>query len=45
MSEFDPTADLALFMRGGLHGVQPSDWDNFLAFLDAHFQPQNPHAE
>jgi len=39
MSDFDPTADLALFMRGGLHGVQPSDWDNFLAFLDAHFQP------
>lgn len=39
MSAYDPTADLALFMRGGLHGVQPSDWDNFLAFLDAHFQP------
>ncbi|RKR00298.1 alpha/beta hydrolase family protein [Maricaulis maris] len=34
---FEPGADIAAFMRRGLHGVQPSDWDAFLEFLDAHF--------
>ncbi len=37
LDAFDPTADIAVFMRPGLHGVQPSDWEAFLAFLDAHF--------
>lgn len=37
LGSFDPAADIAVFMRRGLHGVQPSDWDAFLAFLDAHF--------
>lgn len=39
MASFDPEADIALFMRRGLHGVRQGDWANFLAFLDAHFQP------
>ena len=37
LARFDPGADIALFMRPGLHGVNGRDWDNFLAFLDAHF--------
>ena len=37
LDEFDPAADIAVAMRPGLHGVQPQDWENFLAFLDAHF--------
>ncbi|WP_323762276.1 hypothetical protein [Maricaulis sp.] len=37
LGAFDPAADIAVFMRRGLHGVQPSDWDAFLEFLDAHF--------
>jgi hypothetical protein len=37
LADFDPHADLALFMRPGLHGVNGLDWDHFLAFLDAHF--------
>ena len=37
LGDFDPAADLAVAMRPGLHGVHTEDWDNFLAFLDAHF--------
>ena len=37
LGAFDPEADIAVFMRRGLHGVQPSDWAAFLDFLDAHF--------
>tara|TARA_R110000868_G_scaffold53249_3_gene167343 strand:+ start:13134 stop:14357 length:1224 start_codon:yes stop_codon:yes gene_type:complete len=37
LTDYDPTADLAVAMRPGLHGVHAEDWDNFLAFLDAHF--------
>lgn len=37
LGDFDPAADIAVAMRPGLHGVQPADWENFLAFLDAHF--------
>ncbi|WP_417485855.1 alpha/beta hydrolase [Maricaulis sp.] len=37
LGAFDPEADIAVFMRRGLHGVQPSDWAAFLEFLDAHF--------
>ncbi|WP_417483554.1 hypothetical protein [Maricaulis sp.] len=37
LDDFDPGADIAMAMRPGLHGVQPADWENFLAFLDAHF--------
>lgn len=28
--------DLVFFMRPGLHGVRPSDWEAFLDFADAH---------
>ncbi len=37
LGDFNPAADIAVAMRPGLHGVQPQDWENFLAFLDAHF--------
>ncbi|WP_291843412.1 hypothetical protein [Maricaulis sp.] len=37
LAGFDAEADLAVFMRRGLHGVQSSDWNAFLEFLDAHF--------
>ena len=37
LGDFDPEADIAVFMRRGLHGVNAVDWDHFLAFLDAHF--------
>ena len=37
LATFDPSADVALFMRPGLHGVNGHDWANFLTFLDAHF--------
>lgn len=40
LGEFDPTADIAVFMRPGLHGVTGRDWDAFLAFLDAHFMDE-----
>jgi hypothetical protein len=40
LDEFDPGADIALFMRPGLHGVTGQDWENFLAFLDAHFMTE-----
>ena len=39
LGAFDPQADIAVFMRNGLHGVTAVDWRNFLAFLDAHFSP------
>jgi hypothetical protein len=42
LGDFDPQADLALFMRRGLHGVNAADWENFLAFLDAHFATRTP---
>jgi hypothetical protein len=40
LRDFDPDADIALFMRPGLHGVTGRDWSSFLAFLDAHFTPE-----
>ena len=38
LAGFDAEADIAVFMRRGLHGVQASDWTAFLDFLDAHFR-------
>jgi len=37
MDAFDPEADIAMFMRPGLHGVHGEDWDYFVQFMDAHF--------
>ena len=37
LGAFEPEADIAVFMRRGLHGVNAADWRHFLAFLDAHF--------
>lgn len=38
MNAFNPDADIAFFVRPGLHGVTTRDWDKTLTFLDAHFR-------
>lgn len=45
LGDFQPEADVAQFMRRGLHGVRPGDWRAFLAFLDAHFEPERRQAQ
>ena len=37
LSNFNPSADIAFWMRPGTHGVVKEDWPAFLAFLGAHF--------
>ena len=37
MQDYNPSADIAYFIRRGGHGVHQSDVDAFLAFLNAHF--------
>ena len=37
LTNFDPSADIAFWMRPGTHGVVTEDWPAFLAFMDAHF--------
>ena len=37
MDAFNAEADIAMFMRPGLHGVHGEDWDYFVQFMDAHF--------
>jgi len=39
LKPYDPTAEIAFWMRPGTHGVVKEDWPAFLAFLDAHFGP------
>lgn len=39
---YDPSADLAYWIRPGTHGVVKEDWPAFLEFLDAHFPRANP---
>jgi hypothetical protein len=38
--EPDFSGDLVYFQRGGGHGITPTDWRAFLAFLDAHLPEQ-----
>ena len=38
LTDFDPAADIAFWMRPGTHGVVKEDWPAFLEFLDAHFK-------
>ena len=38
LSDFVPSATIALWLRPGTHGVVEEDWPAFLRFLDAHFQ-------
>ena len=38
LTEFDPSADIAFWMRPGTHGVVKEDWPAFLDFIDAHFK-------
>jgi len=38
LTEFDPSADIAFWMRAGTHGVVKEDWPAFLDFMDAHFK-------
>lgn len=40
LSDFDPTADIAYWMRGGTHGETLEDWEAFFEFLDAHFKTE-----
>jgi len=37
LTAFEPSADIAFWMRPGTHGVVKEDWPAFLAFMDAHF--------
>lgn len=37
LKPYDPTAEIAFWIRPGTHGVVKEDWPAFLAFLDAHF--------
>jgi len=38
LTEFDPSSDIAFWMRSGTHGVVKEDWPAFLDFMDAHFK-------
>ena len=38
LTEFDPGADIAFWMRPGTHGVVKEDWPAFLKYMDAHFK-------
>jgi hypothetical protein len=37
LTDFEPKADIAFWMRPGTHGVVKEDWPAFLTFLEAHF--------
>jgi len=41
LKPYDPTADIAFWIRPGTHGVVKEDWPAFLAFLNAHFAPKD----
>ncbi|MEP3891779.1 MAG: hypothetical protein ABJN69_15095 [Hellea sp.] len=38
LTAFDPSADIAFWMRPGTHGVVKEDWPAFLDFMDAHYR-------
>ena len=38
LTDFNPMADIAFWMRPGTHGVVKEDWPAFLDFMDAHFK-------
>ena len=42
LKPYDPSADLAFWIRPGTHGVVEEDWPAFFEFLDAHFKIQRP---
>lgn len=43
MSAFNPDAEIAVFLRNGLHGVTPTDWTRTLDYLDRQFaKPRSP---
>lgn len=37
LDQWNPSADIAFWIRPGTHGVVEEDWPAFLEFLDAHF--------
>ena len=39
LRDFEPSDDIAYWMRGGTHGETKEDWEAFFEFLDAHFKP------
>lgn len=40
LKPYDPTAEIAFWIRPGTHGVVREDWPAFLEFLKAHFAPK-----
>lgn len=38
LKPFDPSSELAFWLRSGTHGIVEEDWPAFLAFLNAHFK-------
>lgn len=40
LGSYDPTAEIAFWIRPGTHGVVKEDWPAFLEFLDAHLAPK-----
>ena len=41
LKPYDPTAEIAFWIRPGTHGVVKEDWPAFLEFLNAHFAPKD----
>ncbi len=41
LKPYDPTAEIAFWIRPGTHGVVKEDWPAFLDFLNAHFAPED----
>jgi len=37
LNKFNPSADIAFWMRRGTHGVVKEDWPAFIEFMEAHF--------
>ncbi len=43
LKPYDPTMEIAFWIRPGTHGVVKEDWPAFLEFLQAHFAPEDDH--
>lgn len=40
LKPYDPTPEIAFWIRPGTHGVVREDWPAFIEFLNAHFAPE-----
>ncbi len=45
LKPYDPSAEIAFWIRPGTHGVVKEDWPAFLEFLDAHFAPKDDNRD